>query len=256
MPVIAGVYYHLYAGSNLGQKPTVVLIHGAGGNHLYWPAEVRRLAGFRVYAPDLAGHGKTDGRGRQTISGYAESILEWLAALGIHSAVFVGHSMGSAITLCLALDHPEHVTGLALVAGGARLKVAAQLLEFTESSTTYLNAVKMMIDWSFGADTSPRLIDLVTKRMMETRPSVLHSDFRACSHFDVTDRLGEIRRPTLIVCGAEDKMTPLRYSQYLEKQIAEAQLRVIPDAGHMVQIEKPRSVADTLFNFLNGIKHL
>jgi len=256
MPVIAGIYYHLYEGSNLGQKPPVLLIHGAGGNHLYWPAEVRRLAGYRVHAPDLAGHGKSDGRSRQTISGYAESILDWLAELGIHSAVFVGHSMGSAIALCLALDHPEHVTGLGLVAGGARLKVAAQLLEYTESPTTYLNAVKMVVDWSFSPGAPPRLIDLVTRRMSETRPSVLHSDFRACSDFDVTDRLGEINKPTLIVCGAEDKMTPLRYSQYLAEQIAGAQLRVIPEAGHMVQIEKPRPVADALLSFLNGIQYL
>jgi len=256
MPVITGVYYHLYEGSNLGQKPAVVLIHGAGGNHLYWPAEARRLAGYRVYAPDLAGHGKSDGRGRQTISGYAESILEWLAALEIHSAVFVGHSMGSAITLCLALDHPEHVTGLALVAGGARLKVAPQLLEYTESPTTYLNAIKMIVDWSFSADAPARIIDSVTKRMSETRPSVLHSDFQACSEFGVADRLGEISKPALIVCGAEDKMTPLRYSQYLAEKISGAQLKVIPGAGHMVQIEKPRLVADALLSFLNGIKHL
>ena len=129
MPVSADLYYHFYEGSNEGQRPSVILIHGAGGNHLYWPSEIRRLPGYRVFALDLPGHGKSGGRGQQSISTYAEVVLEWLESVGIHSAVFVGHSMGGAIAMTLALDHPEHVLGLGLVSAGARLRVAPAFLE-------------------------------------------------------------------------------------------------------------------------------
>ncbi len=256
MPTIADIYFHLYEGSSLGKKPAVVLIHGAGGTHLYWSAEVRRLPGQAVYAPDLPGHGKSGRRGQQSISGYADSIQEWLAALGIHSAVFVGHSMGSAIALTLALDHPQRVIGLVLVGGGAKLKVSPQLIEAVESPSTYLSAVHLVVDWSFSAAAPQKMRELAEKRMAETRPSVLFADFKACNEFDVTDRLEEIQKPTLVLCGAEDKMTPPRYSQYLAEKIADASLVVVPQAGHMVQLEQPRRTLDAIQDFLGRIHYL
>jgi len=255
MPTIADIYYHLYEGSSLGKKPAVVLLHGAGGTHLYWSAEVRRLPGELVYAPDLPGHGKSGRRSQQSIPGYADSIQEWLASLGIHSAVFVGHSMGSAIALTLALDYPQRVSGIVLVGAGAKLKVSEQLMETVESPSTYLSAVHLVIDWSFSAEASQKLKELAEMRMAETRPSVLFSDFKACNEFDVTDRLEEIQKPTLVLCGAEDKMTPLRYSQYLAERIANANLVVVPNAGHMVQLEQPRQVLDAIRDFLSGIHY-
>lgn len=255
MPTIADLYYHLYEGSRLGRNPAVVLIHGAGGTHLYWPAEVRRLPGQRVYAPDLPGHGKSAGRGRQSISSYAELLLEWLTALGIHSAVFIGHSMGSAIAMTLALDFPQRVNGLVLVGAGARLKVSPQLLDAVASPTTYLNAVRLAVEWSFSAETPRKLRDLAEKRMAETRQSVLLADFKACHEFDVTDRLVQIQKPTLILCGAEDKMTPVRNSQYLAEKIPGSELVLIPQAGHMVQLEQPHRLLEATRDFLSEIQY-
>src|SRR4030042_2520041 len=107
MPNAAGIYYHAYEGAGGGKHPPVVLIHGAGGHHLYWPSQIRRMPGLRVYALDLPGHGKSEGRGEQSIALYAESILGWLLAVDIHRAIFVGSSMGRAIALHLALAHPQ-----------------------------------------------------------------------------------------------------------------------------------------------------
>ncbi len=256
MPSIGDIYYHFSGEGGSGHKPVVVLIHGAGGSHLHWPAEVRRLRGCLVYAPDLPGHGKSDGRSRQTIGDYADVLIDWLTELGIHSAFFIGHSMGSAIALTLGLDHPEHVSGLVLIGGGVRLKVSSQLLDYTDSPTTYLTAIKTLIDWSFSEHTPIRMKELAEKRMAETRLSVLSNDLHACDEFDETNRIERIRRPTLILCGREDRMTPLRYSQFLSEKIPGAVLRVIPDAGHMVQLEKPFAVADLTREFLTSIKYL
>ena len=256
MPTSGEIYFHLYEGSNPGQKPPLVLIHGAAGDHLYWPSEIRRLPGSRVYALDLPGHGKSGGRGRQSIESYASAVQAWLTGIGVHSAVFAGHSMGSAIALSLALEHPESAAGLVLLGAGARLRVSPEIMSFAESPTTYLSAVKLVVDWSFSTQTSARLKELAGKRMAAARASVLYGDFRACNEFDVSALLTSISQPTLVVTGEDDRMTPLRYAQYLAEQIPGAQLAVIPEAGHMLQLEKPRQVAEVMREFLAGIHYL
>lgn len=255
MPIAADLYYHIYEGREEGQKPPVVLLHGAGGNHLYWPSEIRRLAGYRVYALDLPGHGKSDGCGQQTIGGYAQAVLRWLEAVGLHSAVFVGHSMGSAIALALALDAPAQVLGLGLIGAGARLRVAPHLLESTANQTTFYNAVETIVAWSFGPQAPASLTEQAARRMAETRSSVLHGDFLACADFDETARVAEIRKPALIVTGEEDKMTPVRLAQFLASAISGARLEIIPTAGHMVMLEQPQAVAAALVHFLDELDY-
>ena len=250
MPVLADLYYHVYEGSEEGLRPPVVLIHGAGGSHLYWPSEVRRLAGYRMYALDLPGHGKSGGCGQQSVPAYAGVVLEWLEAIGLRRAVLVGHSMGSAIAMSLALDHPEQVLGLCLVGAGARLRVAPALLESASSQSTFYTAVETVVCWSFSSKAEPRLKELAAKRMAETRQSVLYGDFLACDAFDETERVSQIRKPSLVMCGVDDKMTPLRYAQFLADSLPNATLKTIPDAGHMVMLEQPQAVAKSLADFL------
>ncbi len=255
MPLAADIYYHLYAEKEESRRPPVVLIHGAGGTHLYWPPEIRRMPGNRVLALDLPGHGKSIGRGYQSIHSYAQVVLEWLEAVGIHSAVFVGHSMGSAIAITLALDHSTQVMALGLIGGGARLRVAPALLDGASSQTTFHRTVETIVSCSFSDKVPARLIELAARRMAETRPSVLHGDFLACDAFDEMDRISQIHKPTLIVCGNDDRMTPLRYSRFLAENISNAVFKSVPDSGHMVMLEKPQAVAKILLDFLSLISY-
>jgi pimeloyl-ACP methyl ester carboxylesterase len=255
MPIAADLYYQIHQGGEEGQKPPVILIHGAGGSHLHWPIEVRRLPRYRVFALDLPGHGQSGGRGQQSIAGYAAEVAGWLEAAGLHSAVFVGHSMGSAIALSLALDYPEHVVGLGLVGAGARLQVNPTLLESAANPTTFHNAVEMTVQWSYGPEAPANLVELAARRMAEIRPSVLHGDFLACTTFDESDRIASIHSPTLVLCGAEDRMTPQRQAQFLAANIPGAHLVVIPGAGHMVMLEQPQATANALQGFLDGVRY-
>src|SRR5512139_941434 len=119
-------YYAVHR--NQADGASVLLIHGAGENHLVWPIGLRRLPGSIVYAIDLPGHGKSAGMGRSTIADYAAWIVSFLDALHIPAAVFIGHSMGGAIAQQLALTYPDRTTALVLAATGAKLRVAPQLL--------------------------------------------------------------------------------------------------------------------------------
>jgi len=114
------------------KAPAVVCVHGAGGSHLNWPAEILRLPGAVVYALDLPGHGRSTGSGRQTVGEYVAMLVSLLDALNLPDAVIVGHSMGSAVALEMALAHPDRVRGLVLVGSGARLRVAPAILQVME----------------------------------------------------------------------------------------------------------------------------
>jgi pimeloyl-ACP methyl ester carboxylesterase len=251
MPVAAQLYYHASTGGNGGNWP-VVLIHGAGGNNLFWPFEIRRLPGQTVYALDLPGHGKSEGRGQQSITGYIDAILAWLGEMNLNRAIFVGHSMGGAIVQALAIKHPELVTALGLIASGARLRVHPDILSASSSQTTYYNAVKLIIANAFNTEDA-RLVELANQRMSEVRASVLHGDFLACDSFDLTELVSGIGQPALVICGSADKMTPVRYSQFLASTIPGARLVVIPEAGHMVMLEKPGEVSQALLDFINEL---
>jgi len=163
--------------------------------------------------------------------------------------------MGSAISLTLALDFPKRVLGLGLMGSGARLRVAPQILESTATEANFPLAVKLVNDWAFGPSANPRLKELAAQRMAEIRPSVLHGDFLACDNFDVMARLGEISVPTLILCGADDALTPVKYSDYLHGHIAGSKLATFPGAGHMVMLEQPDEVARELSAFADEIKY-
>jgi len=254
MPLNADIYYRYSQESN-GESPPVVLIHGAGGTHLHWPSQVRRLSGYRVFAIDLPGHGKSEGRGYQNIEIYCQSIVQWLESINLYRAVFVGHSMGGAITLNLALNHSEHVIAIGLIGTGARLRVDPVILENAAQPTTFPVAISAIMKRAFSSQSDPRLIEIAAQRMSTIRPAVLHGDFLACNEFDLMESIHKIRFPCQVICGQDDQLTPVRYSQYLADQIPRAEINVIPDAGHMVMLEQPQAVADTLSTFLSTLTY-
>jgi pimeloyl-ACP methyl ester carboxylesterase len=250
MPFIANLHYFEHT-SKIINRPPLILLHGAGGFHLSWSPQMRRIGGSHVYALDLSGHGQSTGTGRFTVEEYAEDVAEFLRALGLQGAVLAGYSMGSAVALMLVLEHPEHIGGLILMGGGARLRVSPAILEGLSQPDTFLSTVKLINDYSFDRSASLRLKELSTQRMAATQPTVLYNDFLASNGFDVTDRLGEIKVRTLIVCGAHDRMMPLENSEALHHGIANSRLEVVENAGHMAILEKPDIITDLVSGFLD-----
>jgi pimeloyl-ACP methyl ester carboxylesterase len=254
MPVAASLHYFSHLEEEY-LRPPIVFIHGAGGNFLHWPPEVRRLPGQRIFSPDLPGHGRSDGVGRQAIDDYAQCILDFLDALRVHKAILIGHSMGAAIALTIALDYPRRTLALGLLGGGARLKVSPDLIQSTSNPATLPQALQAIAEMAFSPVVEPRLKQLAMQRLAATRRTVLNGDFIACNRFDVMSQLAKIRVPTLVVCGADDRMTPPRYSEHLALSLKRAELVIVPDAGHMVMLERPKAVASALASFIKEIRY-
>lgn len=255
MPNIGEIFYHFHEGIEAGKRPPIILLHGAGGTHLYWPPQIRRLPGYCVYALDLPGHGKSNGSGQQSIQPYCEVVSQWLRDSGLHSVIFVGHSMGGAIALSLALDQPENVLGLALIGSGANFQIEPSLLEQTSNVTTFRTAAERLVEASFSNQADPQLKSQALKRFTETRHSVLHGDLHACSTFDLRDRITTIQQPSLIIMGDEDRLTSVRQAHFLQSNMRNSQLVIIPAAGHMVMLEQPQMVADTLLAFASQVAY-
>ena len=131
----------------------------------------------------------------------------------------------------------------------------AEILTDAASPTTYRKANEAISRLAFSPSADPHLIELVVQRMAEIRQSVMHGDLLACNDFDATGRIERIRQPTLVLCGSDDRMTPLRYSQFLADTIPSGRLVVIPAAGHMLMLERPQAVAEALDVFLSGISY-
>jgi pimeloyl-ACP methyl ester carboxylesterase len=243
------IYHALHRNQEDGAP--VLLIHGAGENHLVWPIGLRRLPGTIVYAIDLPGHGKSAGQGRSTIADYAAWTVSFLDALRIPAAMFVGHSMGGAIAQQVALTHPDRITALVLVATGAKLRVAPQLLELAHRD--FPAAVELVSEWEWGPTASPAIKELGKQQLLTNSPAVMLGDYRACDAFDVREQVKGITAPTLIIAGEADRMTPLKYATFMVEQIPQARLCTVPAAGHMVMLEAADTVTQTVIDFLREI---
>jgi pimeloyl-ACP methyl ester carboxylesterase len=240
MPYIELPHTHLWyaeTGSRAHPgRPPLALVHGAGGSHLDWPGTLRRVEGWRVLALDLPGHGRSAPPGRESVEGYAADVRALLDALEIERAVLCGHSMGGAVSQTIALDHPARVAGLVLIATGAKLRAAPALLEaFASGPAAALDAMAGRL----GLD-----------RLRGVSPDVMHRDLLACAAFDATDRLGAIGAPALVISGADDPMTPLKYGRCLAGNIPGAELVTVEGGGHMPALERPALVGDAVARFL------
>lgn len=252
MNVTSRLYHREYGQGSPLREPPLVLVHGAGGDLMHWPTNLRRLPGRRIYAIDLPGHGKSGGAPLPDIASYAEALREWAEVHALPRFVLAGHSMGGAIAIEYALRYGGGLAGLVLLSTGARLRVAPQLLSGILND--FDAAVALLARWMYGEGTDPNLLRLGARRLREVKPEALHADFAACDAFDRRTDVGRIEAPTLILCGDADVMTPMKNSEHLRDQIAGSHLVVIPGAGHMAALQQPQVVAARIEAFLAGIE--
>lgn len=232
----------------------IVFVHGAAGSHLVWGKQVHALGEIaRAVALDLPGHGKSDPKGRDSVGAYRDVILGLLDARAFDRAVIVGHSLGGAIAQTLALSHPDRVAGLGLVGTGARLRVLPVILDGVLPPSDLDNTARFVVEYSYAPGADASLRELAAEQFRACAPQVTHGDFAACNAFDIIARVAEIRAPTLIVCGKEDRLTPVKYSEFLAAKIPNARRVTIEGAGHSVMIEKPDEVNGALVEFVKSL---
>ena len=235
--------------------PTVAFIHGAGMDRTVFALQTRYFAhhGRGVLALDLPGHGRSAGPALASIAAHADWLGRCLDALGVAKAALVGHSMGAFIAIEAAARQPERICGLALLGIAARMPVHPDLQAAANANLHQASA--LISSWGhgtaghLGGNPAPGLWRMgAGMRLLDQAPAgVLGSDLAACAAYDgALGAAARVRCPTLLLLGAEDRMTPPAKAAPLAQAIAGARTIVLPGSGHMLMSERPNEVIDAL----------
>ncbi len=156
--------------------------------------------------------------------------------------------MGGAIVQTLALTHPEVMRGIVLVGTGAKLKVFPMILEGIRDN--FEETVRKIVPFTVSPKAPSKLMEQGINEMMRCQPEVLYGDFLACDQFDLINEIEKIVLPTLILCGDDDQLTPVKYSQFLHNRIKGSKMEILPNAGHIVMMESPQAFNEKIREFI------
>lgn len=227
----------------------IVLVHGFGGDLDNWLFNIDALAeNATVYALDLPGHGQsTKTLGDASLKGLSNALVDFLSKVGVASAHLVGHSMGGAVALQTAIDHPELVKSLTLISSaGLGPDINATYIEgFARASSR--RELKPVIELLFEDPNlvSRQLIDdlLKYKRLdgvSEALDALAKNLFAGGKQASLlASDAAKAERPVTVIWGASDKIIPASHAAALP---AAWRAEVIGGAGHMVQMEKAGAV--------------
>jgi len=235
--------------------PTIVFLHGAGLDHTVWALLARWFAhrGFGALAPDLPGHGRSEGKPLETIAAMADFTAALMEAAGARRTRIVGHSMGSLIALETAVRHPDHIEAIGLIATAAAMTVSPDLLAAAKANDPA--AIDMVSIWGYGfaagigGSLAPGAWMLGNgRRLLEcARPGVLHQDLFACNAYrDGLASAAKVRAPAILILGERDLMTPAKAGRELAAALRNARVVTLEGAGHMLMSERPDEVLAAL----------
>jgi pimeloyl-ACP methyl ester carboxylesterase len=237
-------------------KRSLIFIHGSGGDHTAWLNQYAQLKNkYKLVAVDLPGHGRSEGSGEKHIKDYCVWIKNLLEVLELNDPILIGHSLGAAIALQFAVDHPGEISGIVCLGGGMKMPVNPFFLDFLKTNPTQMPAeiTELICKYSLAKENRSRLSAVLQKSISQSKVDILYGDLSACNELDLTGEAEKIKVPVLIICGAGDKMTPPDLSRELAAKIKGAGLEIIAGAGHMVMIERPEEFNIFLDRFVTSV---
>src|SRR5216683_1448197 len=213
----------------VGRGEPLVLIHGLADDHRAWRRALPDLVlRHRVLMYDLRGHGETSlGRADRTLMQLAADLASLMNSTGVGGADVAGFSLGGTIAMRMAIDHPELVKRLVLVATSSRVGRTA-------------------------ADWYRRRVEMVEQEDPELRATLDRdtADVYAQAPAELDPELAGISAPTLIVASELDRHCPPKAAEVIAAGIKGSRMEVIAGAGHPIPVEKPRELAGSMNAFL------
>ena len=246
-------------------RPTLLLIHGFPLSSQMWDPQLDDIAEFaRVIAPDLRGHGQSDSvPGPYSIPQLADDCADLLDHLNVATPFVVcGLSMGGYIALEFYRRYPEQVAGLILAAtragadsveGKAGRDKAAELAK-NEGATAVSSGMlsKMLAPENYASDEE--LVEYVEDVMSTASLNGVVGALAAMrDRVDSTPMLSEINVPVLIIHGADDQLIPVAEAEAMHQAIPNSELVIVPDAGHLPNLEQPDIFHDAVIDFLEEL---
>lgn len=254
-------------GSPRPGAPTLLLVHGFPLSNAMWSAQVEALANdFRVVAPDLRGYGASTLGGwpvegeEASLDRYADDLFTLADLIDANGpVVLVGFSMGGYTALACERSRPERFDALALVdtraaadtkaARSTRLKMAEKIHEWGAARVAELMRPNL-----FAPSTPDEVVDETVAVISTSNPSAIAaSQLAMAARPDSTPMLPSIKKPTLVLCGEADALTPPEEMRSIAEAIPGASYVEVTGAGHMAPVEKPEAVNDALHDFASSL---
>jgi pimeloyl-ACP methyl ester carboxylesterase len=252
-----------------GEGEPLLLVHGLGGAAANWLVLAPLLLpGRRVLVPDLPGHGGSSPLpASPSLNAYADRLASLLEREGATPAAVVGHSLGGAIALRLAIRRREAVAALVL-AGAAGISSATRNARYALTITGILKPgrkiaphrrrvassalLKRLVFGRWGASDPPALPPELVEAFLAgpARHTDTVSAAKALVRDDVRVDLERVACPTLVLWGARDNQLPVADAFEYARRLR-APLRVIADCGHLLIGERPEACADAITGFLS-----
>ncbi|MGW0628886.1 alpha/beta fold hydrolase [Streptomyces sp. NPDC002758] len=238
-----------------GDGVPLVFVHGWTADRHRWDHQMAHFSATRrVIRLDLRGHGESSGAGVRTVAELAEDVLALLDHLEVDRFVLIGHSMGGMISQTLALAHPERVERMVLVdsIGKMAYNRGRALLMAVSTLVPFKLFVAANIQRAFAPGYPREEIRKYVSASAGTPREVVMTLYGAMRAFDVLDRVGEIRTPTLMVHGYHDIQLPVGQMLRMAKAYPDAVVRII-DAGHELPVEKPEELTIAVDRFVSTV---
>lgn len=260
------LFYDERGQARRGGDPAIVLLHGLLFDGGMWRGQVEALSALgRVVVIDGPGHGKSEPPPRFTIEEHADALLDALGDLDVARALIVGLSWGGMVGMRLALQHPAKVAGLALLDTSAERQTLAERIRYRA-----FVALHRRVGIPYGMFLKEVAPLMFARRTLAERPELIETTYRRTMGFDregvsraslavvvhrtsILEKLGNIRVPTLVMCGREDQATTPDKSENIARAIPGARLVMLDDVGHMSTIEDPDAVNQHLVPFARSI---
>lgn len=252
---------------SFGAGAPVVFIHGGGTSHETWEQQTGALfERFHTVAYDLRGHGASDKPGHgHTFDRLVEDLEALLAHLGLDRVTLVCHAIGGYVGLKFALKRPDALSGLVLVDSSARFlgddeERGGFSIAFFENLLATMAAdkvnatVRLIDDYFFHRDPGAATKQVILAEMLQWPLAATRMLARDAINFDVIDRLGEIRAPTLVLHGRHDRKQRFAGAALLNAGIRGSRLVVFENSAHLPYIEEVQLFNHTLIAFLEEIE--
>ena len=243
-------------------QPCIVFLHGAAMDHSVWMQQTRYFAHhkFSVLALDLPGHGRSEGSPMDDIGAIAAWVLRVIDVAGVNQAILVGHSLGALVALEATSQAHQNFRGLALLGVSCPMPVHDALLAGAAKNNH--QALDLINGWGHGRGSQIGrnqipgiwLIGNGIRLLESAGDGVLYADLRAVQNYGSgMEKASNVKCPTLVLIGQEDRMTSPKATELLTKQMSSCKSIVIADCGHMLMLEKPDEVRQELLEYLSEV---
>jgi 2-hydroxy-6-oxonona-2,4-dienedioate hydrolase len=235
----------------------LVLQHGFVGGGGYFAPQAARLSHFfDVICPDLPGFaGSALQRTEMTMQGLSRSLIELLDEIGVEKFFLLGHSMGGCVALQTALDYPGRVGKLILYGTSSsgqlpnRFESVQETLRRIQMDGIQATAERIAATW-FVEGRHAAMYEFCVSAAGQPDQAAAMRAIENIQHWDVSDRLGELEIPALVICGDRDKSYGLEETLAMVRRIKNSQFCVLPDCAHAAHLESPEMFTDQISTFL------